>query len=450
MINYRGAACIPIIVLPLLFLPTYAQTSPEPKFLAVQLGYETVLVMPLSWAQSATQMVIELKLSAAHVEKVFAPDWWNTTIQHDKVNFKLMQNTDEASKFIIWTNSTQVTYSYNIILNDTVYSGYISPGQNENKESRFIRWTDGKEHAASAFIPENWSAYMQIERPYRSMTRFIFFATGSDHALVYMIYPMMPLHILPNDSLCQSIQLCPGSISSDKVKDLSFGNAPLIVSDEKTPQQYFASEILPLLRKNLSSYNVVSASSTFAFTMGERNSTNVPLLPAYDLNYTFDADGKKVDGRAMVFIRNYTSSDTGIWNGFIVGIESLDKNFDASFQQAAVTLLTLQFDKKWLDVEKQTLFDNVNSSKELRQISVLMANDTLDDFNLMISTAGHKIVRTYNNTMIAGFANNITGQELNLPLFPDMQHWYLDGNQLVGREGARNPMKANTLQALFL
>jgi hypothetical protein len=450
LINYRGAACILIILSPILFSPAYAQTSPEPKFVAIQLGYETVLVMPPNWTQSATQMTIDLKLTA-QVEKVFAPDWWNTTIQHDKVNFRLVKNTDKTSKFILWTNSTQVTYNYSIIVNDTAYFGFMAPGQSENKESsRFIRWVDRKEHAASAFIPENWSAYMQIERPYQSMTRFIFFATGSDHALIYIIYPVMPLHVFPNDLLCKSVQLCSGSISADKVKDLSFGSAPLIVSDEKTPEQYFASEILPLLRKNLHSYNIVSASSAFAFTMGEENSMDTSLLPAYDLNYTFDTEGKKIDGRAMVFIRNNTAGNTGIWNGFIVGIEALDKDFDTSFQQAAVTLLTLQFDDKWLGAEKQTLLNNANSSKELRQVSELMANDTLDDFNMMISTAGHNMVRTYNDTMIAGFIDNATKQEINLPLFSKMQHWYLDGDQLIGREGARNPMKTNTLQALFL
>jgi hypothetical protein len=52
--------------------------------------------------------------------------------------------------------------------------------------------------------------------------------------------------------------------------------------------------------------------------------------------------------------------------------------------------------------------------------------------------------------MIAGFADNATKQQLHLPLFPNSKHWYLDGDQLVGKKIGGNPMKANTLQALFL
>ena len=449
LINYSFSACMLVIVL--LFCPAYAQPLPPPpmpKFAVAQVGHETVLIMPSNWSSYATQGTIELKSSAA-IENVLSPAWWNATIQTDKITFKLLQNVDEASKFIIKTNSTQVIYNYQMILNGTTYSGQISSGQDEKKESTFIRWIDKKEQAASAFIPENWSADMQIIRPYKSMTGFIFFARGSDHRLVYAFQPFMPLHMLPNDLLCETMQLCSGdAISADKVRELSFGNAPLIVSDQKAPEQYFASEILPVLRKNLPSYNIASGSSAFALTMGKENS-NISLVPAYDVNYTFDADGKKVDGRAMIFTTNYTSGDEGIWNGFIVGVESLDKEFDTTFQQSAVTLLTLQFDKQWLSAEKQTLLDNVNATKGLSRISELMANDTLDDFNVLVSTAAHKMVRTYNNTMIAGFSDNATKEEMNLPLFPNSQHWYLDGDKLVGKKVGRNPMKANTLQVLF-
>ncbi|HEX2614362.1 MAG TPA: hypothetical protein VHL10_02635, partial [Nitrososphaera sp.] len=144
-----------------------------------------------------------------------------------------------------------------------------------------------------------------------------------------------------------------------------------------------------------------------------------------------------------------TSGDAGIWDGFIVGVESLDKNFDATFQQAAVTLLTLRFNEKWLDAEKNVLLGNANASHELENISALMANSTLGDFNVVVPTAAHKMVRTYNNTMIAGFIDTATKQELHLPLFPDSQHWYLNNDQLIGRKAGRNPMNASTLEALF-
>ncbi len=378
---------------------------------------------------------------------MIASDWWNATVESGKVVLKLTKNIDRPSKFIIETNSTEVTYSYKMLINDTTYSGRIVPDTG-NEESHYVKWTDGKEKAATAFIPENWSADMQIIRPYKSMTGFVFFARGSDHTLVYVFQPLMPIHLLPDDSLCKSIQLCSGLVSADKVRELSFGNAPVMISAAKTPEQYFTSEIMPVLRKNLRSYTVESAASTYALMMGD-NSTNLSLTPAYDIKYSFYSDGKQVDGRAMVFTRNYTSDDSGIWNGFIVGVESLDKNFDSTFQQAAVTLLTLRFDGKWLDAERKVLMNNANASHELENISALMANSTLDDFNVIASTAAHKMVRTYNDTMIAGFVDTATKQELHLPLFPDSQHWYLDNDQLLGRKAGRNPMNANTLEILF-
>jgi hypothetical protein len=183
------------------------------------------------------------------------------------------------------------------------------------------------------------------------------------------------------------------------------------------------------------------------------NSTAFSFMPAYNLFYSFNDQNKQILGRAIVLTRNYTTDDGGgIWNGFIVGIESEDKDFDTIFERGMVTLLTLDFSQKWLDNEKQALLYNANSSnnQELNRISKLMANHTLDDFDIMISTAAHKMVRTYNNTMIGSFMDNITKQNLDLPLFPDTQHWYYDGNSLTGREVGRNPLKVNRLTSLFL
>jgi len=430
-----------------LFSPAYAQEPLEPKFSAAQIGNRTVVVLPSNWTASATQGEIELTPSVP-VKSVITSDWWNAEIESGKIVLRLDENVDGSSKFIIKTNSTDVTYSYRMSLNDTTYSGTIAP-ETGDKESRYVRWTDGKEKAATAFIPENWSADMQIIRPYKSMTGFVFFARGGEHTLVYVFQPFMPLHMLPDDSLCQSEQLCSGFVSADRVRDLSFGNAPLVISDAKTPEQYFTSEIMPVLQKNLHSYAVESALSTYALAIGD-NSTALSLAPAYDIKYSFDSEGKKIDSRAMVFTRNYTSGNAGIWDGFIVGVESLDKNFDKTFQQAAVTLLTFRFDEKWLDSEKKVLLDNVNASKELEGVSALMANNTLDDFNTVVPTAAHKMVRTYNDTMIAVFTDTATGQELHLPLFLDSKHWYLNNDQLVGRKVGRNPMNASTLEALFL
>jgi hypothetical protein len=281
------------------------------------------------------------------------------------------------------------------------------------------------------------------------MTGFVFFARGSEHTLLYVFQPFMPLHMLPDDSLCQSVQLCAGVVSADKVREISLGNAPIVISNIKTPEQYFTSEVMPVLQKNLRSYATELAISTYAMEMGNYNSSAMSLIPAYDLQYSFESEGKKVSGEAMVFVRNYTSGHTGVWDGFIVGVESLDKNFDTTFQQASVTLLTLKFNDKWLDAEKNVLLGNANSNQRLENISALMANNTLNDFNVVVPTAAHKMVRSYNNTMIAGFVDKATKQEIHLPLFPDSLHWYLNNDQLIGRKVGRNPMNESTLEVLF-
>ena len=148
--------------------------------------------------------------------------------------------------------------------------------------------------------------------------------------------------------------------------------------------------------------------------------------------------------------RNHTAGDSGMWNGFIVGVESLEKNFDSAFQKAAVILLTLRFDEQWLGAERNALMESANTSSPLYEVSVLMANKTLDDFGLLVQTAAHKMVRTYNDTMLARFEDSATGDDLYLPLFPDTQRWYLSDEKLVGREEGRNPLNSTTLVPLFL
>ena len=178
-----------------------------------------------------------------------------------------------------------------------------------------------------------------------------------------------------------------------------------------------------MLTKNLNAYTVDSAESVYAMVYGDGNSTD--LVPAYDVNYNFNVENKKISGEAMVFTRNYTSpaaNDTSIWNGFIVGIESSENNFDRAFQQAAVTLLNLQFEEEWLNSERNVLLENANTSQALGAIPELMANSTLDDFNLIVPTAAHHMVRSYNNTLIADYLDKDSGKELHLPLFPEMQH----------------------------
>jgi hypothetical protein len=397
--------------------------------------------LPHNWTASATGAEITLK-SSAPVEDAAASGWWDVSAQGNTVTFKLVDNSNGSSTFIIKTNSTDVTYNYELILNDTKHTGRIIA--EAAKDSRFAKWTDPKERAATAFIPEGWSADLQIIRPYKSMTGFVFFARGSENTLVYVFQPFMPLHLLPSDSLCKK-EVCPGTLSAEKVREMSLGNAPMAISDLKTPEQYFESEVLPVLRENLNSYRVESERPVYALEYGN-NSTE--MVPAHDVGYSFDVEGKKIEGKTMIFTRNHTAGDAGIWNGFIVGIESSERNFDLAFQQAAVTLLTLRFDDSWLRSERKVLLDNADASRELGAIPELMANSTLGDFSVVVPTAAHKMVRTYNDTMIAGFLDSTTGEELHLPLFPDSQRWYLDGDQLVGRNG-RNPMNSTSLEQLF-
>lgn len=425
------------------YSPAYAQEE-GPVLAAAHVGERTVMILTSNWTASATDAQLTLT-SSAGVKKVEAPDWWNATASDNTVTLTMIENVANSSKFIIHTNSTSASYSYRLILNGTQYDGRI-PVKAPAKESHFAKWTDQKEGAATAFIPEGWSADLQIIRPYKTMTGFVFFARGSDNTLVYVFQPFMPMHILPNDSLCDDAGLCPGTVSAEKVREMSFGNAPIAISDLKTPEQYFASEVLPVLRKNLNAYSVVSERPAYALEYGA-NSTE--MIPVDDVEYSFEVEGKKIGGRAMIFTRNHTAGDAGIWNGFIVGVESSETNFDAAIQQASVALLTLQFDEQWLANERRVLIENTNATGVFGTATELMANSTLDDFDVIVQTAAHKLVRTYNNTMIGGYLDSETMQELHLPLFPDTQHWFLSSDQLVGRKSNWNPMNSTSLDPLF-
>jgi hypothetical protein len=439
LIRYGWLAC----ALSLFFAPAYAQEA-VPEFSTAQAGERTVMLLPANWTVYATDAEIMLN-SSAHVEKVTAPDWWNATTEGSTVTLTMVENVARPSRFFIEANSTGASYDYELVLNGTKYEGRIEPEPPE-KDSRFVKWTDPKESAATAFVPEGWSADLQIIRPYKSMTGYVFFARGSENTLVYVFHPFMPLHILPSASLCEDSRLCSGTVSADKVREMSLGNAPIAVSDLKAPGQYFASDVMPVLKRNLNAYSVVSERPVHALEYGV-NSTK--MIPAHDVEYSFDVEGKKISGREMVFTRNHTAGDAGIWNGFIVGVESSEKNFHAAMQQALVILLTLQFDEQWVAGERKVLLDNANATDELGAIPELMANSTMDDFAVISQTAAHKLARTYNDTMIAGYLDSETNKEMHLPLFSDSQHWYLEGDQLVGRKGDWNPMNSTSLEPLF-
>ena len=407
------------------------------------------------WEFSESQTGILASTSSvpvAYEDVATSERWrWDTkSARSGTTAFMLVENMDELSKFLTHTNSNNnIIYSssgsdYQIGINNT---GDIARMESQiQNESRFVKWTDPKEKAATTFIPEGWGADLQIIRPYQSMTGFVFFARGDENTLVYVFQPFMPLYILPSTSLCETERICFSSIiSAEKVREMSIGNAPISVSNFKTPEQYFTSELLPMLTRNLNGYTVDSAQSVYASIYGGGgNSTD--LVPGYDVDYTFNVENKRISGKAMVFTRNYTIADgTGIWNGFIVGIESSENNFDKAFQQATVTLLNLQFEEEWFNSEKDVLLKNANTSQVLGAIPELMANNTLDDFYLIVPTAAYQLVRSYNNTVVADYLDKDSGKMLHLPLFPEMQHWYLsNGDQLVGRDMSSDMIMMNT------
>ena len=439
------------MVLLLLCSPVSLQ-EPKTQSTEGQRAEQTVGFLPTDWGVSKSQAAIITLTSSISAEDVEVSDWWNAkTAVPSSVAFKLVEKMDKPSKFLMRTNSNEDTIyrsSYQLALNNTGDIDRIEP--HVTNESRFVKWADSKEKAASTFIPEGWSADLQIIRPYKSMSGFVFFARGDENTLVYVFQPFMPLYIPPSTSLCETASICFSSIiSADKVRELSLGNAPIVVSNFKTPEQYFTSEVLPMLTKNLNAYTVDSAESVYASVYGDRNSTD--LVPAYVIDYNFNVENKKISGKAMVFTRNYTTAagEASIWNGFIVGIESSENNFDRAFQQAAVILLNLQFEEEWLNSERNVLLENANTSQALGAIPELMANSTLDDFFLIVPTAAHQLVRSYNNTLITDYFDKDSGKELHLPQFPELQHWYLTGDQLVGRDLRRNLMNSSMLEPLF-
>ncbi|HWS19396.1 MAG TPA: hypothetical protein VN239_01795 [Nitrososphaera sp.] len=414
--------------------------DPKTEYADAQRTEKTVTFTQAGWDIFESQSDIMTVTPSIPAEDISAPnDWWSAkSAESSTVAFMLVENIDKLSKFLIDANSNEdIIYSssYQLAPNDTGDSGRTE--SQAPKESRFVKWMDSKEKAATTFIPEGWSADLQIIRPYKSMTGFVFFARGDENTLVYVFQPFMPLYILPSRSLCETDSICFSSIiSAEKVREMSLGNAPIAVSNFKTPEQYFTSEVLPILTRNLNAYTVDSAESVYAPIYGDGNSTDI--VPAYDVDYNFNVENKKISGKAMVFTRNYTTNETGIWNGFIVGVESSENNFDRALHQAAVTLLNLQFEEQWLNSERTILLQNANTSQALSTIPELMANSTLDDFYLIVPTAANYLVTSQNNTMVTDYLDKDNDKELHLPLFPELQYWYLNGDQLVGQDLRRD------------
>ncbi|MDQ3887761.1 MAG: hypothetical protein M3251_00650, partial [Thermoproteota archaeon] len=251
LIRYGWLACCAL----LLSLSTISISVDKPKteYAEAERAEQTITFLKAGWDIFESQSDIMTVTSSIPAEDIAAapPDDWRRakSAELSTVAFMQVENMDELSKFSIDTNSNEdIIYSssYPLAINNT---GNISTIESQGpKESRFIKWADSKERAATTFIPEGWSADLQIIRPYESMTGFVFFARGDENTLVYVFQPFMPLYILPSRSLCETDSICFSSImSAEKVRELSLGNAPIAVSNFKTPEQYFTSEVLPIL-----------------------------------------------------------------------------------------------------------------------------------------------------------------------------------------------------------
>jgi hypothetical protein len=441
--------CLILLLLTFVLLPSVDAQEGEPALSAAQQGDKTVFLLSANWTSRANEAELVLS-SSSIINSAAASKWWQVTQTGQKeISFRLTDGATTSSIFIINSNSSDPTFRYELALDSTKYSGTIDPIDSEDAVW-FQNWADGRENATSAFVPRGWTADLQIIRPYNSMTGFVFFMRGPDNALAYVFYPFMPLHLLPDEEICKALGTCSGIASAEIVRKASFGNAPVAVSELKNPTNYFESEVLPLLRSNLDGYAVESADPLYALRYDGNNQPNSKFLQGLELNYGFDAPSKRIVGKAVLLISNQTEQESGYWNGVIVGVESSEATFDKAFQQASVTLLTLGLGEKWMNEEQAVLDQNIAESRpQLLNVSRTIANSSLQEFDSVVSSAAHALVRSYDESRIGAFIDTATGKELHLPLYQSTQNWYLQDGQLVGRKVGRNILNDTSLELLW-
>lgn len=420
-----------------------------PDISAVQQGNKTILLLSGNWTAHSTSS--ELVLSSSDtIERAASSKWWNVSSgQNDTISFTSLEATDANSVFVIYSNSSDPMYRYRLSIDSNVYSGTINPVTN-SQASWFRNWTDSREGAMSAFIPEGWTADLQVVRPYESMTGFVFFVRGEENTLAYVFYPFMPLHILPENDICIALETCSGIAPTEKVHESMLGNAPVAVSRLKSPEQYFETEVFPLLQTNLGGYAVQSSSPLFALQYDSDNKPTTKFLKGLEANYSFDAQGKKIVGRAAVLISNHSSGTSGFWNGVVVGVESTQENFEQDFQNATVTLLTLRLNEEWVAKEQDVLYQSVaNTKPAFRNVTGMIANTTLQEFDSILSTMSHALVRSDTDARIGVYNNTVIGEEMHLPQYEPTQDWYLDGEKLLGAKFGRNTMNTTEIEPLY-
>jgi hypothetical protein len=415
---------------------------------SAQQGNKTILILPGNWTSHAAGAELSL-LSSDSIENGAASNWWRLS-SHDKnkITFRLSESANASSVFAIYSTVANPTFDYKISVNSSEYSGTIVPVRSSNADW-FVNWTDIREGALSAFVPQGWKADLQIVRPYNSMTGFVFFVRGEGNALAYVFYPFMPLHIMPEDQVCKALGRCNGMTSTEMTQKSLFGNAPVAISSQKAPAQYFESELLPLLRASLDGYTVQSASPLFALQYDKENKPGSKFAEGLEVDYSFSVQEKKITGKSAVVIANHTMHESGFWNGVVIGVESSEASFERDFRLAAVTLLTLRINDGWMSKEQAVLDQGATlTSPALRNITAIIANTTLSDFDSVISTIAHALVRTQDDMRIGAYIDSATGEEIHLPLHESAQNWYLDDQKLLGRKIGRNIMNATTIEPL--
>lgn len=424
-----------------------AQAS-EPVISAVQQGNKTILLLSGNWTAHATRS--ELVLSSTDpIEEAASSKWWKLTdSEKDTISFATSDSSNSNSVFVLYSNATHPTFRYRLSIDSTVYSGTINPITN-SQASWFRNWTDSREGAMSAFIPEGWKADLQIVRPYDSMTGFVFFVRGEANTLAYVFYPFMPLHLVPEDGICNVLDTCNGIASTEKVHESMLGNAPIAISRLKSPAQYFESEVFPLLQANLGGYAVQSTNPLFALQYDSDNKPTTRFLEGLEVDYSFNTQGKKIVGKAAVLISNHTSGESGYWNGVVVGVESTEDNFEQDFQDAAVTLLTLRLNEEWVARERDVLNQSVaNTKPAFRNVTGMIANMTLQEFDSVLSTMSHALVRSDEGARIGVYKDSVSGEEMHLPQYESTQNWYLEDDKLLGRKINRNIMNSTEIEPL--
>jgi hypothetical protein len=110
----------------------------------------------------------------------------------------------------------------------------------------------------------------------------------------------------------------------------------------------------------------------------------------------------------------------------------------------------LQLSDAWKSEEQAVLEKGAaDAVPGLRNVSAIMANTTLAEFDSVINTAAHSLARSQKNLAIAPYSNTVTGEEMHLPEHAGVKNWYLYDEKLVGRKIGRNTLNGTDIVPLY-